>query len=72
MELPQGYSDSAIAEILKLAHKGVEEVYGAFETPSSVEREIFEKCKGAAREYNPQMAYEVAKSEMTSFLSRGF
>ncbi len=72
MELPQGYSDPAIEEILKIAHKDVEEEYGAFEVPSSVRREIFEKCKDAAKEYHSQIAYESAKSEMISFLTRGF
>jgi hypothetical protein len=72
MELPEGYSDSAIKEILKIAHKDVEEEYGYFELPHSVEAEIFDRCKGVAKGYNPQVAYEEAKGEMISFLMRGF
>jgi len=72
MELPVGYSDRAIEEILKLAKKEVEDEYGFFEIPISVKGDIFDKCKKAAKEYNPQVAYEGAKSDMIRFLTRGF
>lgn len=71
MELPEGYNESALCEILERAKEDVEKEYGAVIITDYMREKFLNHAHHIAKNYNSQFAYEELKREIISFIKNG-
>ncbi|MDI6655635.1 MAG: hypothetical protein QME59_07115 [Candidatus Hydrothermarchaeota archaeon] len=71
MELPEGYNQSALCEILERAKADVEKEYGAVVITDYLREKLLGYAHYIAKNYNSQLAYEELKREIINFIKNG-
>ncbi len=71
MELPEGYNESALCELLEQAKADVEKEYGAVTITAYMREKFLSHAQKKKKNYNSQFAYEELKREIISFIKNG-